>query len=255
MLHKYFYTIFILFYFLNQKKYTFVCKTPTKQPTSAQQSKLNFKWLLFFCIVLLFYITPQVINAQCTPHTADAGNGFLVTRSANELQGQTFLACADGEITSVSIGFISPSGAGTYELYLAIDPGNGMPITPTPVASIMQAGAFGPSLTFNLNNPFPVLDDGTLYRLAVTNTTNNFAMRVNVPSDYADGDFVNRFNNYNSDFDLDFEVNIQPPSSSNPTSVPTLSQWGLIILALLLMTLGTLYLVQPNWRGRFEQER
>ncbi|MGB0932616.1 MAG: IPTL-CTERM sorting domain-containing protein, partial [Chitinophagales bacterium] len=34
--------------------------------------------------------------------------------------------------------------------------------------------------------------------------------------------------------------------------VPTLSEWGLIILALLLMTAGTLYLVQ---QPRFEQER
>lgn len=33
-------------------------------------------------------------------------------------------------------------------------------------------------------------------------------------------------------------------STSSP-EVPTLSEWGLIILALLLMTLGTLYLVQP----------
>ncbi len=44
-------------------------------------------------------------------------------------------------------------------------------------------------------------------------------------------------------------INIQYPSG-----VPTLSEWGLIILALLLMTLGTVYLVQPNWRGRFEQK-
>ncbi len=37
-------------------------------------------------------------------------------------------------------------------------------------------------------------------------------------------------------------------SVSSGASIPTLSEWGLIILALLLMTLGTLYLVQPNWR-------
>ncbi len=29
--------------------------------------------------------------------------------------------------------------------------------------------------------------------------------------------------------------------------VPTLSEWGLLVLALLLMTLGTLYLLQPNY--------
>ncbi len=34
-------------------------------------------------------------------------------------------------------------------------------------------------------------------------------------------------------------------ATSNSAAIPTLSQWGLIILALLLMTLGTLYLVQP----------
>ncbi|MEZ4885311.1 MAG: IPTL-CTERM sorting domain-containing protein [Chitinophagales bacterium] len=37
-------------------------------------------------------------------------------------------------------------------------------------------------------------------------------------------------------------------SGSGPVSnsIPTLSEWGLIILALLFMTFGTLYLVQPN---------
>ncbi len=36
-------------------------------------------------------------------------------------------------------------------------------------------------------------------------------------------------------------------ASINPCpTVPTLSQWGLLILALLLMTLGTVYLLQPN---------
>ncbi len=43
------------------------------------------------------------------------------------------------------------------------------------------------------------------------------------------------------------------PTIANGGDVPTLSEWGLIILALLLMTLGTLYLAQPNWRRRFEQ--
>lgn len=35
---------------------------------------------------------------------------------------------------------------------------------------------------------------------------------------------------------------VVPPT---PSDVPTLSEWGLILLALLLMTAGTLYLVQP----------
>ena len=39
-----------------------------------------------------------------------------------------------------------------------------------------------------------------------------------------------------------------------PAGVPTLSEWGLIILALMFMTMGTLYLVQPNFRRGFEQK-
>ncbi len=43
-------------------------------------------------------------------------------------------------------------------------------------------------------------------------------------------------------------------SGTSTQSIPTLSEWGLIILALLLLTLGTLYLVQPQVRNSFEQE-
>lgn len=42
---------------------------------------------------------------------------------------------------------------------------------------------------------------------------------------------------------------VYPPPT---TEVPTLSEWGLIVLALLLMTLGTLYLLQPNFGGQKE---
>lgn len=39
---------------------------------------------------------------------------------------------------------------------------------------------------------------------------------------------------------------LQTASIVQTSSIPTLSEWGLIVLALLLMTLGTLYLVQLN---------
>ncbi len=40
------------------------------------------------------------------------------------------------------------------------------------------------------------------------------------------------------------------PSNQPETAIPTLSEWGLIILALLFITLGTLYILQGQ--GRFE---
>ncbi len=45
-----------------------------------------------------------------------------------------------------------------------------------------------------------------------------------------------------------YEVSITLTPNPSGGDVPTLSEWGLIVLALLLMTLGTLVLVQPNWR-------
>jgi len=44
-----------------------------------------------------------------------------------------------------------------------------------------------------------------------------------------------------------------PPPPAAPASIPTLSEWGLIILALMFMTMGTLYLVQPNMQEKLER--
>lgn len=41
---------------------------------------------------------------------------------------------------------------------------------------------------------------------------------------------------------------------SNSENRPTLLEWGFIILASLLMTLGSLYLMQPNFKSVFEKE-
>ncbi len=43
---------------------------------------------------------------------------------------------------------------------------------------------------------------------------------------------------------------ISSGSGSTSNDIPTLSEWGLIILALLLMTFGTIYLIQPNFSLR-----
>ncbi|MEZ4886000.1 MAG: IPTL-CTERM sorting domain-containing protein [Chitinophagales bacterium] len=79
-------------------------------------------------------------------------------------------------------------------------------------------------------------------------------MRISTTNDYGEASRSLVFSSgfAVSSFDLDFEIitqDITPP----PPPVPTLSEWGLIVLALLLMTLGTLYLLQPNWRGRSEE--
>ena len=45
----------------------------------------------------------------------------------------------------------------------------------------------------------------------------------------------------------------QTALSDPPSNIPTLSEWGLIVLALLFLTLGTLYLLQPHF-GLLEKQ-
>ncbi|MGB1243614.1 MAG: hypothetical protein ACPG49_13885 [Chitinophagales bacterium] len=51
---------------------------------------------------------------------------------------------------------------------------------------------------------------------------------------------------------LDIICTVGIVAPSNSLDIPNLSEWGLLILALSFMTLGTLYLLQPS--RRFEQE-
>ncbi|MFK7908828.1 MAG: IPTL-CTERM sorting domain-containing protein [Chitinophagales bacterium] len=51
-----------------------------------------------------------------------------------------------------------------------------------------------------------------------------------------------------------FAINAYGPDLSSGGDVPTLSEWGLIILALLFMTFGTLYLIQPQFNKLQKRE-
>lgn len=207
------------------------------------------KWTFLFCFTALLCLSPQYTYAQCTIHTRDNGLANLVTNNAS--LGQTFLPCADGEITSISVTAIQnqitgPAFAGTYELYIAVEPGTTIAIPATPVASLNFPSAPGDLevLTFTLSTPFPV-SSGTLYRFVVDNTSADTRLRF-TSNEYAGGALVIGSSVHANLNDLDFEIIIQPSSTSSSAEVPTLSEWGLIILALMLMTAGTLVLVQPK---------
>jgi len=214
------------------------------------------KWTFLFCFAALLCFSPQYTYAQCTIHTRDGG--LVNSTTSNDHFGQTFLPCADGEITSISVTaneIAEQAFAGTYELYIAVEPGNSIAIPAIPVASRTFISAPGDLevITFTLVTSFPV-SSGTTYRFVVDNTSGNTRIRF-TNNDYADGNLITHANGYATSNNLDFEINM---TSAAPTSagIPTLSEWGLIILALSFMTMGTLYLVQPKFGSKFgfEQE-
>ena len=220
-----------------------------QQPTANLESPAPdfpfiLKYSLLFFSFLLFAIDAQ---AQCQIHNLDTPNGAgTTTCAANQPSGQTFTACQDGSITSISVSFRvdgsnSPQ-AGNYELYLGADPGSLTPLPTTPVSTVVVGVApiNGQPLVFNLSVPFPVLNDGTLYRFEATNTTGSSAFDF-IGSDYPDGVFTNHASSHVSDFDLDFEIQIAVAAAA----VPTLGEWGLILLALLLLVFGLASLHAP----------
>ncbi|MGB0929544.1 MAG: hypothetical protein ACPGVB_02125 [Chitinophagales bacterium] len=101
--------------------------------------QLNFKWLRSFCLIFLFSFSSQSIYSQCTINaTSTIASGIT---SVGQQSGQTFLACADGEITSISIVFRNASIA-TYELYIGTELGAGNPLPAIPVATVVETTGF-----------------------------------------------------------------------------------------------------------------
>ncbi len=155
--------------------------------------------------------------------------------------GETFLAFQDGEISTIEVGFETGGDAGTYELYVGTG-GGGSLLPAVVVASVVFAVApiTGQVLILNLTTPFPVVN-GTMYRFAIDNTGGNANFDghfIAGGAHYPHGDFT--FNTgTNTSFDLDFKVQIQAANTPPDPNISTLSEWGLTVLVLLFMIIGT----------------
>ena len=153
-----------------------------------------------------------------------------------ERVGQTFEAPESGVINSISV-VIPQRGIGDWHLYLGVEPGNGnlLPGAPYQAFTISTLGV----ITITLSSPFPI-EAGTVYRFEVIPQA-SFPLpdyRINVfhPS-WTGSDFSGGHETYKGDYfdgtgllnDLDFGVSYTP---SPTTSIPTMSEWGLVFLFL-----------------------
>lgn len=149
--------------------------------------------------------------------------------------GQTFLACGDGQIVSISIKMDATNTYnGTMNLWL-LD--GSVPMFADgavyQVWDINDADVTGVQ-TIVLDTPFPVVS-GNTYTFGVgnTSTTGNPIIDVGLAT-YPDG--IMFFNNGQTIGtaglgDINFSISIEPI----PIDIPTMSQWGLIILGLSLL--------------------
>jgi len=158
-------------------------------------------------------------------------NGVNLIRG---LVGNT--TCNGTQCSSDSFSFTVPNGSSVTSIIVS--------------ALTLQNGNIGTSIGGATGSPLAY--NGNIVTLSSIgdNLLPLFGGTPLTPEEY--GITLGENTNEGSIYEISITLALTPPSSGG--NVPTLSEWGLIILALLLMTLGTLVLVQPNWRGRFGQE-
>lgn len=209
--------------------------------------------IVLFCSVLLCsaLFCSADLNAQCTVHGITNDQSCLIFITSGGTVGQTFQACESGEIKSIAFP-LEGSDAGTHEFRIAAITAPATAIIGGPVYQTFTTSGGAEIMTITLNPPFPVTA-GNDYAFELKDGSGYICPKSNFPSDYPNGFYYDGFNGAFSPLvvaDLDFEVAISPAASPAAAAIPTVGEWGLLILALLFMTLGTLYLVQPNVEER-----
>ena len=219
---------------------------------------------LFFLLTLgSFLMISKFGFSQCTVASNDPNptlGGLLFVASVNSSSsGQTFVACQTGDMVSVevfvnSLSLLAPPYQVTLQIGSGTDPTNPASVLSTSTHAITSPGSF----VMNLPSPLPVTGGDTMYFYlegGPPNGSNGSQVFLDGSQNdpYPDGvviqgvspglpPYVQYF--YGTTEDLNFNIEIVGPS----TPVPTLSQWGQIILCLLILCLGAIVLWNKQYR-------
>lgn len=219
-------------------------KRQTNQINFQKEQSMFFKTkLIGFCkslvILLVAFALSTTSNGQnCTVNGIDGGS-TQVTRSSGQI-GQTFIPCQDGEITEIIVSLITNAN---YTFFLEEHTPGGQILNLTNqilTQSVTTATSTGTPVTFTLPTPYSV-NSGSTYRFTwTTDFIGSWGCRATTGgSDYPDGGFTGG-SSFISDWDLDFELTIQPPTPL----IPTMGEWALITLALIILSMGVIYVMQ-----------
>ena len=205
-----------------------------------------------FTIILPAVAKSQICGVQCLGFPAEQNTYFSMNNIPNAGVGQTFEACLSGNITTVDIKMDATNTySGVINLWIGAEPGDGNQIAGGPVYQTFNVLNTDLDGAYNivLNIPFPVIN-GNQYRIAFAPAAAGAArFDINASGQapnidcYPDGTMTGSSGQYfnpsadpNILFaDLNYRVTIEFVEI-----VPTMSQWSLIILALILMILASL---------------
>jgi len=161
----------------------------------------------------------------------------------NSEVGQNFLACANGQITTVSFELQGLSTPGDILLSVATGPNTN---TPEYQQIVTLAVGFTGILVIPLTTPFPVVA-GTQYAIslgeepvgggAVPPGEPCFRLENTTDNLLNSGLFGNGGVLFSINSDLSFSISVEPRMESE-NAIPTLSHWGLLILGLSILNLS-----------------
>ena len=190
-------------------------------------------------LLLVFFIISFSASAtHANEVLGSLSSSHLCETSLGERAGQTFTPTQDGLITSIKLNFCVTGAAmtpmGTWNLYISTPTGG---VLPTVYETFNVTVASGLQ-TINLSTPFPVTK-GTMYEFQYApHTIVRYCGTCSSPSTYAGGNITSQGIGVPG-FDRSFEITI-----IDKKAIPTLSQWGLIILGLFLTIFGLVALRQ-----------
>lgn len=190
-----------------------------------------------FLLIFSSFLSIDYTFAACTiDNTGDPSGATLPTGSKVLTYGQVFTACADGILSTITVN----TDGGDIQLFLEEGDGTMLDLS-TPLQTF--TGSPAGDITLNLANTF-LVEDGEKYAFAIGNvdgvlfdwSPDNMDDGQNAFR-YSGGTFTAQPNN-----DLYYAVNIADLPVVAANKIPTLSQWGLLIMALLLMNLSIYFI-------------
>ncbi|MEM6320457.1 MAG: IPTL-CTERM sorting domain-containing protein [Bacteroidota bacterium] len=189
-------------------------------------------------------------HAQCFEPVSmiPAGVGSLPNAgSPNPQVGSSFIACNDGAVMSLAINFAASNVGNAAANLIFRDvamAGRNVAGTTQEYIQVINVSGGGGIQTFTLTTPYPVKGGETYAWLIETPTAFEISTSTgNGANLYPNGGAMNNaaFVTPSPLIDLVFQVEIAASESESNTPIPTMSQWGLLIFALLIMNLSVFY--------------
>lgn len=190
----------------------------------------------FLTFLLIPFFAAQ-LTAQCSLIEQTTKNTASPTTNvdAGTTVGQSFKSCRNGQLNTITVNVTLPIGVTEAKTTLSVAVGEttNSGILHTQSVTINASG----EVVINLTNPVKVKNNqtytfffggsGDAFGIAISNSLGDL---------YADGTLIQN-NNPLMTTDLFFKLTL----GATLAPIPTMSEWGLIVFALLILNLGIFY--------------